>query len=63
VKEIDVPQLDPGRFEGMLEREPWRRFAAIGAVGRSAGWPTTVARELDRGGGGVAEMLHFSEET
>jgi hypothetical protein len=27
VKEIDIQKLDPGRFDGVLEPEPARRFA------------------------------------
>ena len=60
MKEIDVPQLDPGRFEGVLEAEPSRRFAhrlnqaADRLVGRRL-WHVNSTEE----GGGVAEMLHF----
>ena len=60
MKEIDVPQLDPGRFESVLEAEPSRRFAhrLNQAADRLAGrrlWHVNSTEE----GGGVAEMLHF----
>ena len=60
VKEIEVPQLDPGRFGGVLEPEPARRFVhRLGqAADRLAGrrlWHVNSTEE----GGGVAEMLHF----
>jgi trehalose synthase len=60
VKEIDVRQLDPGRFDGVLEPEPAGRFARRldEATGRLAGrrlWHVNSTAE----GGGVAEMLHF----
>jgi trehalose synthase len=60
VKEIHVTQLDPGRFEGVLEAEPSRRFAhrLNQAADRLAGrrlWHVNSTEE----GGGVAEMLHF----
>jgi trehalose synthase len=60
VKEIDVPQLDPGRFDGVLEPEPAGRFARRlnQAADRLAGrrlWHVNSTEE----GGGVAEMLHF----
>jgi trehalose synthase len=60
VKEIDIPQLDPGRFEGVLEPEPSRRFArrldqAAGRLADRRLWHVNSTAE----GGGVAEMLHF----
>jgi trehalose synthase len=60
VQEIHVPQLDPGRFEGVLEPEPAHRFAhrLDQAADRLAGrrlWHVNSTEE----GGGVAEMLHF----
>ena len=60
MKEIDIPRLDPGRFEGVLEPEPSRRFAdrLDQAADRLAGrrlWHVNSTEE----GGGVAEMLHF----
>jgi trehalose synthase len=60
VKEIDVPQLDPRRFEGVLDPDQSRRFvrrldrAADRLAGRRL-WHVNSTEE----GGGVAEMLHF----
>ena len=60
MKEIDIQQLDPGRFESVLEPEPARRFmrrlvqGAVRLAGRRL-WHVNSTEE----GGGVAEMLHF----
>jgi trehalose synthase len=60
VKDIDIQRLDPGRFDGVLEPEPARRFghrleeAADRLAGRRV-WHVNSTKE----GGGVAEMLHF----
>jgi trehalose synthase len=61
VKEIDVPQLDPGRLEGGLEPEPARRFVhrLDQAAERLAGRRLWHVNSTEEGGGGVAEMLHF----
>jgi trehalose synthase len=60
VKEIGIQQLDPGRFEGVLELEPARRFARRldQAADRLAGRRVWHVNSTE-GGGGVAEMLHF----
>ena len=60
MKEVDIQQLDPARFQGVLEPEPARRFAyrLEQATDRLAGrrlWHVNSTEE----GGGVAEMLHF----
>jgi trehalose synthase len=60
VKEVDVPQLDPRRFEDVLDPNQCRRFARRlhQAADRLAGrrlWHVNSTEE----GGGVAEMLHF----
>ena len=60
MKEIDVPRLDPRRFEGVLDPDQCRRFvrrldrAADLLAGRRL-WHVNSTEE----GGGVAEMLHF----
>ena len=60
MKEIDVPRLDPRRFEGVLDPDQSRRFvrrldrAADRLAGRRL-WHVNSTEE----GGGVAEMLHF----
>jgi len=60
VKEVHVPELDPGRFDGVLDPDPCRRFvrrldqAADRLAGRRV-WHVNSTQE----GGGVAEMLHF----
>jgi trehalose synthase len=60
VKEVDVPRLEPGRFDGVLDPSRYRRFVhrLERAVDRLAGrrvWHVNSTEE----GGGVAEMLHF----
>jgi trehalose synthase len=60
VKEVRVPELHPGRFEGVLDPDPCRRFVCRldQAADRLAGrrlWHVNSTEE----GGGVAEMLHF----
>ena len=60
VKDIDFPELDPGRFERLLDPAQYRRFvhrleeAAERLAGRRV-WHVNSTEE----GGGVAEMLHF----
>jgi trehalose synthase len=60
VKEIDIQALDPGRFDGVLEPEPARRFAhrLDQAADRLAGRRLWQVNSTEAGGG-VAEMLHF----
>jgi trehalose synthase len=60
VREIDIQPLDPGRFEGVLEPEPARRFARRldQAAERLAGQRLWHVNSTEAGGG-VAEMLHF----
>jgi trehalose synthase len=60
VKEIGIQQLDPGRFDGVLEPEPARRFAhrLAEAADRLAGRRVWHVNSTEKGGGG-AEMLHF----
>jgi trehalose synthase len=60
VKEIEIQELDPGRFDGVLEPEPARRFAhrLAQAADRLAGRHVWHVNSTEKGGG-VAEMLHF----
>jgi trehalose synthase len=60
VKEIEIQELDPGRFDGVLEPEPARRFAhrLAEAADRLAGRRVWHVNSTEKGGG-VAEMLHF----
>jgi trehalose synthase len=60
VKEIEIQELDPGRFDGVLEPEPARRFAhrLAQAADRLAGRRVWHVNSTEKGGG-VAEMLHF----
>ena len=60
MKEIEIQELDPGRFDGVLEPEPARRFAQRleEAADRLAGRRVWHVNSTEAGGG-VAEMLHF----
>ena len=60
MKEIEIQELDPGRFDGVLEPEPARRFAhrLAQAADRLAGRRVWHVNSTEKGGG-VAEMLHF----
>ena len=60
MKEIEVQELHPGRFDGVLEPEPARRFAhrLEEAANRLAGRRVWHVNSTEKGGG-VAEMLHF----
>jgi hypothetical protein len=60
VKDVDVPELDPGRFEGVLDPQQCRRFVrrleqAADWFGGRRLWHVNSTEQ----GGGVAEMLHF----
>ncbi len=60
LKDVDVPELDPRRFVGVLDPEPCRRFVlrlerAADWFGRRRLWQVNSTEQ----GGGVAEMLHF----
>jgi trehalose synthase len=60
VKEVHVPELHPGRFEGVLDPDPCRRFVRRldQAADRLAGRRLWHVNSTEQGGG-VAEMLHF----
>jgi trehalose synthase len=60
VKEIEIQKLDHGRFDGVLDPEPARRFAhrLEEAADRLAGGRVWHVNSTEQGGG-VAEMLHF----
>jgi trehalose synthase len=60
VREVDVPKLHPGRFEGVLDPDPCRRFVGRldQAADRLAGRRLWHVNSTEMGGG-VAEMLHF----
>ena len=60
MKEVEIQELDPGRFDGVLEPEPARRFAhrLAQAADRLAGRHVWHVNSTEKGGG-VAEMLHF----
>jgi trehalose synthase len=60
LKDVDVPELDPRRFEGVLGRDECRRFVrrleqAADRFGGRRLWHVNSTEQ----GGGVAEMLHF----
>jgi trehalose synthase len=60
LKDVDVPELDPRRFEGVLGRDGCRRFVrrleqAADRFGGRRLWHVNSTGQ----GGGVAEMLHF----
>jgi trehalose synthase len=60
LKDVDVPALDPGRFEGVLDQDQSGRFVrrleqAAGRLGGRRLWQVNSTEQ----GGGVAEMLHF----
>jgi trehalose synthase len=60
VKQVEVPELQPGRFEGVLDPDRWHRFArrldqAADLLAGRRLWHVNSTEE----GGGVAEMLHF----
>jgi trehalose synthase len=60
MREIDIQELDPGRFDGVLPPEPARRFAhrLAEATDRLAGRRVWHVNSTEQGGG-VAEMLRF----
>jgi trehalose synthase len=60
VKDVDVPELDPRRFEGVLDPDHCRRFVRRleQAADRLAGRRLWHVNSTEQGGG-VAEMLHF----
>jgi trehalose synthase len=60
VKDVDVPELDPRRFEGVLDPDQCRRFVRRleQAADQLAGQRLWHVNSTEQGGG-VAEMLHF----
>jgi trehalose synthase len=60
VKDIDIQELEPGRFERLLDPDQYRRFVhrLAKAADRLAGRRVWHVNSTEQGGG-VAEMLHF----
>jgi len=60
VKDVDVPELDPRRFDGVLKPDQCRRFVRRleQAADQLAGQRLWHVNSTEQGGG-VAEMLHF----
>ena len=60
MKDVDVPELDPRRFEGVLDPDQCRRFVRRleQAADQLAGQRLWHVNSTEQGGG-VAEMLHF----